>query len=237
MRKLVMLATIAVFASMGGAKVWTTIYRCDGVTPLPPVDANRPTTYGDIMVGTRLVIVISSDLGEYWFGGLHIPQDDANYGTLSGRGYVKLPVNYKDSCLPSAGKTALARPFHDEEDFGFDFTTSPSGPVQPGDWFVVDYYAKQVGVCHVGLYNLFTSYDVPIETLSFTHVPSRDLNGDTIVDFKDLALLGSHWNCEPDSNSSAAAFDLNGDGRIDFADLALLAEHWLERTDCGNPSP
>jgi hypothetical protein len=61
----------------------------------------------------------------------------------------------------------------------------------PGDWFVIDYYAEQVGACDVGLYNLSVGYSVPIETLAFTQVPSRDFNGDTVVNFKDLALLTS----------------------------------------------
>jgi len=48
------------------AKVWTTVYGCDGVTPLEAVDPNHPTVYRDIMVGTRLVLVVSSDQDEYW---------------------------------------------------------------------------------------------------------------------------------------------------------------------------
>jgi hypothetical protein len=73
---------------------------------------------------------------------------------------------------------------------------------------------------------------VPIQTLSFTHVPSRDFNGDTIVNFQDLALLASHWGSKADPNSPDAAFDLNADRRIDLGDLALFSEYWLERTDC-----
>ena len=236
MRKLIVLATIVAFASVAGAKVWTTVYRCDGVTPLHPADANHPTTYGGIMVGTRLVIVISSDVGEYWFGGLRPSWDDAPYGMLSGRGYVKTPANYRDSCLVSAGKTARVRPSHDAGGTGIDFETSPSWPVLAGDWFVIDYYAQQVGTCNVGLYNLAVSYDVPIETISFTHIPSRDFNHDTIVNFDDLALLAAHWNRRADPNSPESALDLNADGRINLADLALFSDYWLERTDCRKAS-
>jgi hypothetical protein len=236
MRKLVVLAIIAALVPAAGAKVWTTVYRCDGVTPLLAVDPNQPTTYGDIMVGTRLVIVVSSDQGEYWWGSLQLSREEAQYAKLSGRGYVKTPRNYKDSCLPSAGENAFATPFNDFAAVGFSLTTSPSLLVLPGDWFVIDYYSEQVGTCHVGLHSLSLTLDVPIETLSFTHVPSRDFNGDTVVNFKDLALLASHWNCQADPNSPDAAFDLNADGRIDLADLALLSEYWLERTDCGNAS-
>ena len=88
----------------------------------------------------------------------------------------------------------------------------------------------------MGWYDFSVSFDVPIETLAFTHVPSRDFNGDTVVDFKDLALLASHWDLNADPNSPDGPFDLNADGRIDLGDLALFSEYWLERTDCGDSS-
>ena len=61
----------------------------------------------------------------------------------------------------------------------------------PGDWFVVDYYAEQVGICTVGLYGSLAGSQVPSQTLFFTHIPSRDFNHDTMVDFKDFARLAS----------------------------------------------
>jgi hypothetical protein len=188
------------------------------------------------MVGTRLVIVVSSDQGEYWMGGLLLSQQDANYGTLSGRGYVDLPASYKDSCLPAAGETARAVPHVDAARVGVDFNTSHMRLVLPGDWFIFDYCAQRVGACHVGFYDLFANYNVPLDTLSFTHVPSRDFNGDGVVDFQDLALLAGHWDGQADPNSPASACDLNADGRIDLSDLALFSEYWLARTDCAKTS-
>jgi hypothetical protein len=237
MRKLIVLAVIAALASPAGARVWTTVYRCDGVTPLPAVDPNHPTTYADIMVGTRLVLVVSSDKGEYWMGALLLSREDANYGILSGRGYVNLPASYKDSCLPAAGETASATPHVEASRVGVDFHTSHMLPTLPGDWFIFDYRAQRVGACHVGFYDLFANYNVPLDTLSFTHVPSRDFNGDGVVDFQDLALLAAHWDGQADPNSSASACDLNADGRIDLSDLALFSEYWLARTDCAPVSP
>lgn len=236
MKKLAVLCLAVALAPAALAKVWTTVYRCDGVTPLEAVDPNQPTVYRDIMVGTRLVLVVSSDQGEYWFGSLRLSWDDAPCAQVSGRGYIKPPANYRDSCLVSAGKTARAIPFNNFWGIGIEFHTSPSWPVLPGDWFVIDYYAEQVGACDVGLYNLSVSYSVPIETLAFTHVPSRDFSGDMVVDFKDFALVASHWGQKVDPNGLDTAFDLNSDGRIDLGDLALFGEYWLERTDCANTS-
>jgi hypothetical protein len=101
----VLIAAVAV-APVALAKVWTTVYRCDGTTPLATVDPNHPTVYRDIMVGTRLVIVVSSDApGLYgdqqlWSGGLVISRDDWQRGTLSGRGYNQRHRNYDGSSLP-----------------------------------------------------------------------------------------------------------------------------------------
>lgn len=243
MRKLFVLVIVTLFAPVALAKVWTTVYRCDGVTPLPAADPNHPTVYRDIMVGTRLVIVISSDKGESWWGDLLVSADRAVYGALSGRGYTRTSVgllNYRDSCLESAGTTGTAALAYDYVDylwvgleFNTNFTPTMSGhPAVPGAWFVCDYRAGRVGACDVGLYDLSVSFDVPIETLSFTHVPSRDFNGDTVVNFQDLALLASHWSSKADPNSPDAGFDLNSDGHVDLGDLAFFSEYWLERADC-----
>lgn len=236
MRKLVVLGLAAVLAPAALAKVWTTVYRCDGVTPLEAVDPNHPTVYRDIMVGTRLVLLVSSDQGGYWRGSLQFSPEEATYATLSGRGYVNVPANYRDSCLVAAGKTARAIPHANSFYVGVEFWTSLTLPVAPGDWFVFDYRAEQVGTCDVGLYDFSISFDVPIEALSFAQVRSRDFNGDTVVDFTDLALLASRWGWEADPNSPAGPCDLNGDGRIDLGDLALFSEYWLERTNCVSAS-
>ena len=106
MRRLAVLCLAVALAPAAWAKVWTTVYRCDGVTPLAAVDPNHPTVYRDIMVGTKLVLVVSSDQDGYWRGSLLLSQEEAQYGELSGRGYVKIPSNYEDSCLASAGYTA-----------------------------------------------------------------------------------------------------------------------------------
>jgi len=232
------LAVIVAVAPLARANVWTTVYRCDETTPLAVVDPNRPGVYRDIMVGTRLVIVVSSDTGEYWGGQLRLSWDDAQYAALTGRGPTIVPdtvrPNYRDSCLEAAGEGAISWDYSSARGVGLEFVTSAYAPVVPGDWFLLDYRAEQVGSCELGLYNPAASYDVPIETLSFTHVPSRDFDGDTIVNFEDLALVAGHWRAtvDPDPNSPEAVFDLNSDSRVDADDLALFSEYWLERTDC-----
>ncbi len=246
MRKLFVLVAALVVAPLAWAKVWTTVYRCDGTTPLAAVDPNHPTVYRDIMVGTRLVIVISSDApGIYddrqlWSGGLVISRDDWQRGTLSGRGYNEQRRNYDGSTLAAAatlGKATAQYREYFQPDTGYGFDLRPNQYSVAGDWFVLDYHAERLGSCDVALYDFDASLDVPLETLSFAHVSSRDFNGDTIVNFRDLALLVSRCGAivAPDPNDPNAPFDLDANGRVDVADIASFSEYWLERTDCGKP--
>ena len=105
-------------------------------------------------------------------------------------------------------------------------------PAYPGDWFVVDYYAEQAGPCVVRFYDSSAGDDTLLQTLSFTHIPSRDFNDDAMVDFKDFARFASGWRSAGDPGSSPTAdLDLNADGRVDLADLASFSRRWLERLD------
>ena len=241
------LAAVVLVAPAAWAKVWITVYRCDGTTPLAAIDPNHPTVYRDIMVGTRLVLVVSSDTGGAWQGALLVSPDDMEYATLSGRGYTPIEpgtgartANYLGSCLDAAGTQAYAVDFTDSTGIGLQFRTSGTPyitgghPAIPGDWFVFDYRAGEVGTSDLGLYDLVVSYVVPVATFSLTLVPSRDFNGDTVVDWKDFAELASHWHAAPDidPNDPDAVFDLNTDGRVDVGDLMLFSGYWLERTDC-----
>lgn len=247
--RLLALAVAVVSTPVAAARVWTSIYRCDERTLLMPADSNRPNVYPDIMVGTRLVIVVSSDTGGYWWGGLLISLEDSDYGTLSGRGFSQEKLIYEGACLPAAGEIPLAVDFMDpDKTVGFQLTSDADifaddgslvhrGAV-PGDWFILDYSAERVGSCDVGLYDFDANPDIPIEILSFNHVPSRDFKNDGIVNFEDFALLARCWRSavEPDPNSPDAPFDLKADGRVDVADLTLFTEYRLERTDCNKPA-
>ncbi len=249
MKKLFVLAIAATAAPIAAARVWVSVYEYDAKTPLAAVDANHPNVYSAIMVGTRLTFIISSDRSEYWVGNLLLFWDDAKYARLSGRGYT-LPspgsrirlANYRDSCLDAAGTKATVWDVVDSRriglGFGSDHTPYITGghPAYPGDWFVVDYHAEQAGPCEVGLYDLLVGSDTPTQTLSFTHVPSRDFNRDTVVNFKDFAQFASHWRSAADPNaSSGAALDLTDDGRVDISDSVSFNEYWLARTDFNEP--
>ncbi|MCL5282691.1 MAG: hypothetical protein M1376_22630 [Planctomycetes bacterium] len=246
MRALYVLVAALVVASLASARVWTTVYRCDETTPLAAVDPNHPTIYRDIMVGTRLVLVVGSDgpgiYGDHqlWSGGLVISRDDWQRGTLSGRGYNQQRRNYDGSALFAAatqGRASVQYREYFQPDTGYGFDLRPNQYSSAGDWFVFDYHAERPGSCDVALYDFHASLDMPLETLSFTHVPSRDFNGDTIVTFWDLALLASRCGTVvgSDPNDPAAPLDLDCNGRIDLGDIAAFSEYWLERTDCGKP--
>jgi hypothetical protein len=231
MRLLAVTVVVLALSSVLQAEVWMTVYRCDETTPLAPADPNYPHVYADIMVGTKLVVVVSSDASLDFSGFLQF--SDEGVMSLTGRGYSSKRRMYVDSSLPAAGEDADVRSRDNAGIRGFGFTTdSPSA----GDWFIFDYCAERVGSCSLDLYN-GENWSVPIDTLSFAHVLSCDFNGDNSIDFEDLALLASHNSPVPDSVSDdQAAFDLNSDRVIDFRDLAQFSEHWLERVACDDPA-
>ncbi len=245
MNRLFVLVLAAALTPKATAKVWVTVYQPDGKTPLAVVDANYPDVYRDIMVGTRLALVVSSDRSEYWLGTLLLSGDDVNDARLSGRGLTPPPPDsplrfsaYKDSSLSAAGTNAHVRDIGGIYGVGLEFRNDVSPhitgghPAYPGDWFVVDYYAERAGPCTVRLYRSAVGPDVLLQTLSFTHVPSRDFNRDTVVNFTDFARLASQWRSAADpSQSPTAAFDLDADGRVEPADLASFGRYWLAQSD------
>ena len=58
------------------------------------------------------------------------------------------------------------------------------------------------------------------------YIKVGDVDGDNVVDYKDLAILGANYGkhqSDPDFNSAA---DLNGDGVVDYKDLAILGANY-----------
>jgi hypothetical protein len=181
------------------------------------------------MVGTELTIIVSSDTGGYWSGSLAVTGEDVNYGVLSCRDFNEFTDECEGSRLPPAGTGARVHPWEEPGVQGFDLYGHSSAV--PGDWFIIDYNALEIGDCNVGFYDHSINGDVPIYYLEFSHVRTRDFNGDTVVNFVDFAVLALYWQ-EADCNDPnwCEGADLDTDSDVDFYDFALFAEYWRETT-------
>ena len=203
------------------------VYDADEITPF---DCN-----GHTMVGTRLTLIVSSDSNDYWSGGLFITGQDRALGTLGGRDYDPNTRDWTGSHFEDAGDLAKVTEWRDSFIWGFDFYTfypvngnSEDNSTVPGDWFIIDYYADEVGECNVGLYGYNISWDEPNYCLTFHNVPTRDLYSDDVVDFRDFAVFSSRWGDTGCVNPNwCAGADLDRDGDVDHNDLGLFIDYWL----------
>jgi hypothetical protein len=225
---------LVLFFSMASAvvgEVSTRVCLSDGNTPLELADPCIPFVYRDVMVGTRLTIIVISDTDGYWPCDLAVRGEDRDYGLLLGRDFNESSEHYDGSIFENAlGHEGYVYLWHDEfsEIDGFSYTGDPCAVA--GDWLIFDYNATNVGGCNVELYEWF-SID-PTYELSFTHVRSRDFNKDTKVDFTDFAVLALYWqkvNCDDVNDCEGTDLDIDRD--IDSNDLMLFVEYWLERTE------
>lgn len=250
------LLVIGLIASASWAGVSLQVYRADERTPLAFEDPNEPGIYEDIMVGTHLTFVIGSDTPvEWWSGGLWISWEDLDFGTVTARGYNPETMNYEGSILPTEAEAYINQgPVDNGLGIAFSILELTYGPVS-GEWFALDYWAEQVGTCLIGLYsyepgidthgdlNWAVPRDAPyggfwIQGLSFQHVPSRDYDNDTVVNFVDFALWAKQWQqtiLSEDPNAVPPG-DLNADAFVDTVDLTLFCQYWLERTDIAVPA-
>jgi hypothetical protein len=212
------------------------VYEADGVTPF---DCND-----DIMVGTQLTLIVSSDSNDYWSGGLFIADQNRALGTLDGRDYDPNTRDWTGSHYEDAGDLAKVTAWDDSWIWGFDLYTfypvdgnSKDNSTMAGDWFIIDYYADEVGDCKVGFYDYSISWDDPNYYITFSHVPTRDLNSDEVVNFCDYAIFSSQWNATDcnDPNWCDGA-DLERDGDVDYNDLELFVEYWLWPTSGNVPN-
>lgn len=238
MRMLMAVALSVGLASVAAAEVSVRVFRHDGKTPLTLADPNDPNVYRDIMVGTRLVLLVNSDRGGCWWGSLQVTLDDWERGQLAGRGFDpnSPTLNYEGSCLEAAGLLPTVSFVESSDMLGFDLSTTRYAV--PGDWFVLDYHALAAGTCSAGLFDYDFDFFTPKMILSFNHVPTRDFKGDTIVNFKDFALLASQWRqATPPDPNAVSPFDLDADRFIGIRDMERFSDYWLERTDCNEPKP
>ncbi len=211
---------LALINLLSAAKAATSvnIYEADGITPF---DGR------DIMVGTELTIVVSSDTTDYWSGGLFIAGQDRALATLSAREFDPNTRDWTGSHYEDAGEYAKVTAWTDSEIWGFDLYGSDSNSV-PGDWFIIDYKAIGEGDPNVWVYDYSYSFDDPNSLTFFSHVPSRDFNDDGVVNIADHAVLASYWLVEDCNEPNwCDNTDINTDGYVDFDDLALFADYWL----------
>jgi hypothetical protein len=215
--------------AVGG--VSTKVCMADGETPLPLVDPNMPHVYRDIMVGTKLTIIVSSDAGGYWSGKLAITGQDRDYGFLSARDYNETTLDWAGSRFPAASNRA--RVWDWQGDPGVQgFSLRGHRSTVAGDWFIIDYTVISVGTCNVKFFDDSVSLVDPVYSLVFSHVPKRDFNNDTIVNCIDFAIFASYWrqlDCTDPMWCTRA--DLDSDGDIDSNDLRLFADYWLAKTE------
>ncbi|MHC4192865.1 MAG: hypothetical protein ACYS8I_02785 [Planctomycetota bacterium] len=227
MKRLCTLMLALSVVQIAAGQVTLKVYEGDGVTPFDSDD--------EIMVGTKLTLVISSDSNDYWSGGLFIRGDDRAFATLEGRDYDANTRDWTGSHYEDAGELAKVTAWHDSYIWGYDLLTfypvdnnSGDNSTEAGDWFVIDYYADEAGDCNLEFYDYSISWDDPNYFITFSHVPTRDLNWDDVVNFVDYAIFSSRWNATAcnDPNWCDGA-DLERDGDVDYNDLALFADYWL----------
>jgi hypothetical protein len=232
-KKLTLLILVLPFGtvSMAAGEVSTRVCLSDGETLTLLVDPNIPYVYQDIMVGTMLTIIISSDAGGYWDGGLFIQGEDRKYGVLSARDYNDVTLDWEGSRLDAVSSEARVFDCDDVDRKGFDLYSHRDAIA--GDWFIIDYTATDVGECSVGFYDYSEpiGMDFPIYEMVFFHVPSRDFNNDTTVNVADLAVIALCWQVD-DCNDpdTCAGTDLDANGSVDINDLILFCDYWLEKT-------
>lgn len=217
-RKLLILILALGVVPIATAQVALRVYEADGITPFDG---------SDIMVGSKVALIVSSDANDYWSGGLFIRGQDRALATLSGRDSDLSIRDYTDSHYEDAGDMAKVTAWKDSDIWGFDLYGSDIHAIA-GDWFVIDYEAISVGDPNVEFYDYSISWDEPNSLLTFHHVPTRDFNDDEVVDVLDIALLGSYWLVQDcDDPCWCGKTDINADGYVDAVDFGLFKAFWL----------
>jgi hypothetical protein len=221
------------------ATVTSKVLLADANTPLGLADPNVLGVYKDIMVGTHLTIIISSDTGgEEWLGDLLIGEPYLGKGLLSARDYNDITTkDWQGSRFPAAGKEARVMDWpimigQGRLLEGFGLQASRDSEIVAGDWFILDYKAVEVGQCVVELTDYSVSFDEPVSVQVFSHVPTRDFDKDGKVCLVDFALLAGVWKAEfsVDPDDPNPQYDLNSDGKVNVSDLRLFFGHWLDTT-------
>ena len=232
MKTLAILGLVLGMVPTAMAEVSTRVCLADGNTPLELADPNVPLVYRDIMVGTRLTIIVHSTVGGKWDSDLSIEGQYLDYGLLSARDFndANTVLDWEGSRFEAAGYGARVRDWEEAGVCGFMLDGHTSAT--PGDWFIIDYLATKVGTCEVAFYDRSVSWENPVCHLAFSHVATRDFDEDTQVGFADFAVITSYWDVvdcyEPIWCKGA---DLDTDGDVDVDDLIMFADYWLATTE------
>lgn len=224
MKSVTMIAIlVGIISAASTAKVTLDIYESDGLTLF---DGRN------IMVGTKLKLIVTSDTNDYWSGGLFIDGSNRDLGILSGSGKDLNTRDYSDCHWENAGPEATVTQWEDSVIRGFGLFAGSN--CVPGDWFAIDYTALEPGEPNVGFYEYSVSWDDPNDFVMFNQVPAADFNTDGIVNLLDYSLLSSCWLEDDFTNSSGCQkADLYMNGIIDVNDLILFTDNWL----WGSPEP
>jgi hypothetical protein len=236
MNKLVILGvfTAMSISTLATAAIKVRVCEADGSTPFD---------YRDIMVGTKLTIIGSSESPVPWDCGIFVGLDYYLVGELTARGPLILPPPYLDwsgSHFPAAGDASVVWDWEDQV-HGFGFFCYCGIDPEPNDWYILDYTALDVGDCNVIIYDKQSMEPTfePNSVISFYHVPTRDFyqpavpdpNVDPIVNFKDFTILAGWWQQNCGSPGGCGGADLDDSSNVDIEDLRLFCDYWLEKTE------
>ena len=230
MKRLLIVILAVSIIPISVAQISLNVYEHDEITPL----GRR-----DIMVGSKVALIVTSDANDYWSGGLFIRGQDRALATLYGRDSDPNIRDYTRSHYPAAGDMARVTAWKDSFIWGFDLYGSDIDLWDPnlygsdldataGDWFIIDYKAIGMGDPNVGFYDYSINWNDPVSVMTFHHVPTRDFNMDEIVDLSDYGTLACHWLDENCSEPNwCGGTDISRDGWVDMVDLALFEKYWL----------
>ncbi len=242
MQPRLILILLSLLACPASATLSIDMYLSDANTPLLLRDPNTPHSYPDIMVGTRLCVIVSSDSRTGVDGSLSMSGADLEKAELVAGVCRGADQNCVGPVLPAAGLKASVDMFYDDDanELSFDFCAGVKG-IMPGPWFIWDYRATGVGSCSIRMTENSGGSEEEgpdgqtsiTTTVVLNHVASRDFNTDSVVNFKDFALLAQRWRIAPDldPNGLNLAVDLDGNGHVTMPDLRRFNQFWLGRTD------
>lgn len=200
----------------------------------------EPIDLSEVMVGSRISLVVHSDANDFWSGGVFIEGPDRAVGLLAARDKDPNSRDWSGSHLSDAGAEAYVTEWKDSLIWGFELFPD-NFERSPGNWFVIDYDAVAEGPCRVNVYDYNDSWTIPDPNLSLviSNLPTRDLYPDGVVNLSDFDVFASYWltdNCS-DPNNGCYQADFSRDGSVGLEDVILFAEFWLHGNPGWKPAP